>query len=79
MFIFLLMLIPNMLCEKILVTIGIERDVAAITHKYVLSQVPAMFIIGFQTIDINFLVCFGKSDVAMYCQLIQPLIHIGFC
>lgn len=77
--VFAIMLIPNLLSGKFLVYFGIDADVAEITHRYVMSQVPAMFIIGFLTIDINFLVCFGKSDVAMYCQLFQPLVHICFC
>ena len=38
-----------------------------------------MFIIGMLTIDVNFLVCFGKSEVSMYCQLVQPFLHFGFC
>ena len=34
---------------------------------------------GLVNIEANYLACFGKTNVSMYCQLAQPLMHIGFC
>jgi Na+-driven multidrug efflux pump len=56
-----------------------DKETSESAGHYLLSQLPAMFLLGYLDVDRNFLACFGRTDVSMYSQFLSPFVHISFC
>lgn len=76
---FLLILPIFIFGDKIFLMLKMEETTSKSAGNYLLSQLPAMFILGYLDIDRNFLACFGRTDISMYCQILSPFIHVTFC
>jgi Na+-driven multidrug efflux pump len=62
------LLLPVFLSSKhLFLALGMDEATSASAGKYLCSQLPAMFLLGLLDVDRNFLACFGRTDISMYC------------
>ena len=65
--------------SNILQALGQEKEVAEYARDYACLYLVAMWFIGLISIDRILLINLGKSNYAMYCQVLQPIIHWPIC
>jgi len=49
------------------IAMGLDESTSRQAELYLQSQMPAVFILGLLDVDRNFLACFNRTDIAMYC------------
>ena len=58
---------------------GQDPTVSYIAGTYILSYIPALYVLGLIDFDRVLMINIGLSLEAMYCQIATPFLHFMFC